>query len=175
MATKKNLSSKSNYVPKRMINELEVERNGKTTYIDGADLIDGMYVKKGVKYGKGGLANTKYIPNYMVQSVEVERNGKTTDIDGGNILDGFRVKKTTKFGNGGGTAVSSQSGLAEGTNADLLMNQNYLQYGNGGGVAVSSESGLAFGTNAELLMNEQNLRYEDGGRMGTWCYEIGGL
>jgi hypothetical protein len=50
-----------------------------------------------------------------------------------------------------------------------------LKYGNGGGVAVSSESGLAFGTNAELLMNEQNLRYEDGGRMGTWCYEIGGL
>ena len=153
MATKKKLSSKANYVPKRMINELEVENKGKTTYIDGAELVDGMYVKKGVKFAKGGgLKGTKYIPNYMVQSAEVERNGKTTDIDGSNILDGFRVKKTTKFGNGGGTAISSQSGLAVGTNADLLMNEKNLQYGNGGGVAVSSESGLAVGTNADLLL-----------------------
>ena len=37
-----------------------------------------------------------------------------------------------KYGNGGGVAVSSESGLAVGTNADLMMNQNNLQYRNGG-------------------------------------------
>jgi hypothetical protein len=37
MATKK-LSSKAKYIPNRLINEIEVERNGRTTTIDGADL-----------------------------------------------------------------------------------------------------------------------------------------
>jgi hypothetical protein len=99
-----------------------------------------------LQYRKGGGIKSKsnYISNRMINEMEVERNGKTTTIDGADLLDGAYVKKGVK-------------------------------YGNGGGVAVSSESGLAFGTNAELLMNEQNLRYEDGGRMGTWCYEIGGL
>ena len=39
-----------------------------------------------------------------------------------------------KYGNGGGVAVSSESGLAVGTNADLMMNQNNLQYAEGGGL-----------------------------------------
>jgi len=129
MATKKNLSTKAKYVPNRMINEIEVERNGKTTTIDGADLLDGAYVKKGVKYGIGG-----FLAGVGVGAVAKHYYDKNKGAKG----------KKKKFGNGGG-------------------------------VAVSSESGLAFGTNAELLMNEQNLRYEDGGRMGTWCYEIGGL
>jgi hypothetical protein len=53
-----------------------------------------------------------------------------------------------KFGNGGGVAVSSESGLAVGTNADLLMNQQNLQYANGGGVGEISKSDIdkIFGT-----------------------------
>ena len=43
----------------------------------------------------------------------------------------------SKFGNGGGVAISSESGLAVGTNADLMMNQNNLQYADGGGVGKS--------------------------------------
>jgi antirestriction protein len=39
-----------------------------------------------------------------------------------------------RYGNGGGVAVSSESGLAVGTNADLLMNQQNLQYAKGGKV-----------------------------------------
>jgi hypothetical protein len=116
-------------------------------------------------------SKAKYVPNRMINEIEVERNGRTTTIDGADLLDGAYVKRTVKFGNGGGTAVSSQSGLAEGTNADLLMNQNNLQYGNGGGVAVSSSYGYTMGTNADEWQNQ----YEQGGRMGTWCYEIGGL
>jgi hypothetical protein len=37
-----------------MIQEVEVERKGKTTFIDAANILDGVYVKKGVKYAKGG-------------------------------------------------------------------------------------------------------------------------
>jgi hypothetical protein len=49
------VSSKYKYVPNRMIQAVEVERNGKTTEIDGADILDGLYVKKGVKFAKGGM------------------------------------------------------------------------------------------------------------------------
>ena len=208
MATK-NLSTKAKYVPNRMINEIEVERNGKTTTIDGADLLDGAYVKKSVKFGNGGgvavssesglavgtnadlmmnqnnlqyrkgggiKSKSNYISNRMINEMEVERNGKTTTIDGADLLDGAYVKKGVKYGVGGFLA-----GVGVGAVAKHYYDKNKgakgkkKKFNNGGGVAVSSESGLAFGTNAELLMNEQNLRYEDGGRMGTWCYEIGGL
>jgi hypothetical protein len=48
------LKNKAKYIPNRLINEIEVERNGRTTTIDGADLLDGAYVKKNVKFAKGG-------------------------------------------------------------------------------------------------------------------------
>jgi hypothetical protein len=44
------------------------------------------------------------------------------------------------YANGGGTGVSSQTGFAEGTNADLLMNQDYLAYKKGGGVGNLSSN-----------------------------------
>ena len=40
------LSSKAKYIPKRDIEEVEVDQNGKEKIIDGADLLDGIYVKK---------------------------------------------------------------------------------------------------------------------------------
>lgn len=48
------LSDTHKYVPNRMIQEIEVERRGKTSFIDGADILDGVYVKKGVKFAHGG-------------------------------------------------------------------------------------------------------------------------
>jgi hypothetical protein len=48
------LKSKAKYIPNRNIDEIEVTRNGKTTSIDGANLLDGVYVKKGTKYMQGG-------------------------------------------------------------------------------------------------------------------------
>jgi hypothetical protein len=48
------LMDKANYIPNRMIQAVEVERNGRTTEIDGADVFDGIYVKKRAKYGMGG-------------------------------------------------------------------------------------------------------------------------
>lgn len=48
------LKDKANYIPNRMISTLEVERNGRITDIDPADIIDGVYVKKRVKYADGG-------------------------------------------------------------------------------------------------------------------------
>jgi hypothetical protein len=49
------LKSKAKYIPNRNIDEIEVTRNGKTTSIDGANLLDGVYVKKGTKFAKGGI------------------------------------------------------------------------------------------------------------------------
>ena len=54
------LSNKATYIPKRDIAEVEVEKDGKTTFVDGANLYDGVYVKKG-KFAKGG--STKYLNN----------------------------------------------------------------------------------------------------------------
>ena len=54
--------------------------------------------------------------------------------EGGNDYTEKRPNRSDKFDNGGGTGVSSQTGYAEGTNAELLMNKNYLAYKNGGGV-----------------------------------------
>jgi antirestriction protein len=51
------LKSKAKYIPNRNIDEIEVTRNGKTTSIDGANLLDGVYVKKGTRYAKGGMMN----------------------------------------------------------------------------------------------------------------------
>jgi hypothetical protein len=101
-------------------------------------------------------SKAKYIPNRMINEIEVERNGRTTIIDGADLLDGAYVKKTVKFGNGGGTAVSSQSGLAVGTNADLLMNQQNLQYAKGstvkGGITIHE---------LENRLNEYNTQVVD--------------
>jgi len=48
------LSNRATYIPKRHIAEIEVEKNGKTTFVDGANLFDGVYVKKS-KFEEGGL------------------------------------------------------------------------------------------------------------------------
>ena len=94
--------SKYSYIPNSMLREAEVENKGKTTYIDGADILDGIYVKKGTKYADGGrVKKYNYVPNRMIEAIEVERNGKTTEIDGANILDGIYVKGKVKFADGG--------------------------------------------------------------------------
>jgi len=54
MAKGGKLSSKAKYIPKRDIAEIEVEKNGKSKSIDGANLLDGVYVKKGTKFAQGG-------------------------------------------------------------------------------------------------------------------------
>jgi hypothetical protein len=46
MAKGGKLSSKAKYIPKRDIEEVEIDKNGKEVEIDGADLLDGIYVKK---------------------------------------------------------------------------------------------------------------------------------
>jgi hypothetical protein len=60
------LSTKAKYIPKRDIEEVEVNQNGKEKMIDGADLLDGIYVKKKVpakkkatKKASGGVVKPK--------------------------------------------------------------------------------------------------------------------
>ena len=46
MAKGGKLASKAKYIPKRDIEEVEIDQNGKEVELDGADLLDGIYVKK---------------------------------------------------------------------------------------------------------------------------------
>jgi hypothetical protein len=66
MARGGKLDSKAKYIPNRMITEVSVERNGRETIIDGADILDGFYAKKGVKFADGG--STDYTFTYMMLS-----------------------------------------------------------------------------------------------------------
>ena len=47
------------YIPNYMIRGAEVNNSGKTTDIDGGNILDGIYVKKGTKYAKGGGVGAK--------------------------------------------------------------------------------------------------------------------
>jgi hypothetical protein len=58
-------------------------------------------------------------------------------------------KYIQQYGNGGGTGVSSQTGFAEGTNADLLMNQDYLAYKKGGKL-IGKQKNLDMNKNGKL-------------------------
>jgi len=55
------LSSRAKYIPNRDIEEVEVNQNGKTRFIDGADIVDGFYVKKKGKFAKGGEIGESYV------------------------------------------------------------------------------------------------------------------
>ena len=118
------------------------------------------FKSKSSKYAKGSTVSSKMLevgdmvkimPSYPSQYtnskgqiVKVMPNGKTYEVKikhkSGNEYVRFEKSELVflgyepKYGNGGGVAVSSESGLAVGTNADLLMNQDYLQYADGGGV-----------------------------------------
>lgn len=66
MAKGGKLGSKAKYIPKYQIEEVEVDINGKEKEIDGADLLDGLYVKKAAydrkstpKKAKGGQVKAK--------------------------------------------------------------------------------------------------------------------
>jgi hypothetical protein len=66
MAKGGKIASKAKYIPKYQIEEVEVDINGKEKEIDGADLLNGLYVKKAayerkspVKKAKGGEVKPK--------------------------------------------------------------------------------------------------------------------
>ena len=64
MARGGKLGLKAKYIPNRMITEVSVERNGRETIIDGADILDGFYAKKGVKFADGGSTDDTF--TYMM-------------------------------------------------------------------------------------------------------------
>jgi hypothetical protein len=53
------------YVPNHMIESVDVERNGKTTEIDGGNILDGLYVKGKVNFEEGG-----YVENIPTETLE---------------------------------------------------------------------------------------------------------
>jgi len=80
------LDKKATYVPKRDIAEVEVEKNGKTKFVDGADLLDGVYVKKS-KFAKGGKTNTnskevrEAVRKHILESVYDENEKEFKNFD----------------------------------------------------------------------------------------------
>lgn len=90
MAKGGKLSSKAKYIPKRDIAEIEVEKNGKSKSIDGANLLDEVYVNKGTKFAKGGeieVGSIVNLPEIKMKDgrVQYERvvGGEVIGIEGG--------------------------------------------------------------------------------------------
>jgi hypothetical protein len=81
MAKGGKLSSKAKYIPNRDIAEIEIERNGKSKSIDGANILDGVYVKKGTKFADGGAMGIASYRNHKVGDfVEVWGYGGKTKL-----------------------------------------------------------------------------------------------
>lgn len=81
--------------------------------------------------------------NFLPKNVKIKMEAKYANVE--------------NYGNGGGTGVSSETGFAEGTNADLIMNQDYLAYKNGGGVG---------NVDTELIDASAKTIYDKNGMMG---------
>ena len=77
-ASSKGKSKKYMYIPNYMIRGAEVNNSGKTTDIDGANILDGIYVKKGTKYAEGGGVGDKPLSYYKYSTPRVNMawNGK---------------------------------------------------------------------------------------------------
>ena len=77
------------YVPNYMIESVDVERNGKTTEIDGGNILDGLYVKGKVAFEEGGYVEN--IPTETLESMIGRKlNGWNDDVV---IYNGVAYKK----------------------------------------------------------------------------------
>jgi antirestriction protein len=86
------LSSKAKYIPKRDIAEIEIEKNGKSKSIDGANLLDGVYVKKGVKFADGGEVDKKGMIYALAEHISSGEIANRTDILDYDTISKIRTK-----------------------------------------------------------------------------------
>ena len=144
--------SNSKYIPNRMVQSVEVERKGKTTDIDGADILDGFRVKKGVKFGEGG---------------NMEGWGGTSESSqDGMLIGGTNAELTSnQYGKGGDfqklTLIPKIQELHKGELPETLKYNNLIK--------------LSVSDLKKMYMDMGGNQYEHGGSMGGWCYSIGGL
>ena len=150
------LMDKANYIPNRMIQAVEVERKGKTTEIDGADIFDGIYVKKRVKYGLGGS---------MDDGGKVEMSKKAIfeviDYDvWGNEEDGFEVNNKFRTGE----KIMLEETMTDNEITKSLIRQGALKQEADGNVDYDGEFEytlyLTDSRNSEPIMELQFLRFE---------------
>lgn len=100
------LKKKTNYVPKRNIKSITVKRGNKTTEIDGKNLFDGAYVKKGVKFKEGGKIelirgkNFEQLFTEIVDSLESDF-GVNREVAFKKVFNTKNWDKTRKFLNEG--------------------------------------------------------------------------
>lgn len=118
------LSSKAKYIPKRDIAEIEVEKNGKSKSIDGANLLDGVYVKKGTKYAKGGNIESGSAHIYITMT-----NGDYKIYHG----DDVRLKANAK-------PLHTFKNAKEGTWMKIWELLNDKQFARGGNVGKMTEA-----------------------------------
>jgi hypothetical protein len=99
--------------------------------------------------------------NWSSKPITVKDNmvivfSKMYDLEPTRVASIFNKYQKESYANGGGTGVSSQTGFAQGTNADLLMNQDYLAYKKGGSVKVGDKVMLP-----EIKMRDGKIQFEE--------------
>ena len=134
--------------------KLDLNKNGKLDSNDFKMLRSGKKMAKGGHVSKGEMVWNKlsssdkikflyenFTPEITPRSQET-LVGKSYNFLPKNVKIKMEAKyaNVENYGNGGGTGVSSETGYAEGTNASLLMNQDYLAYEKGGSLADTPES-----------------------------------
>jgi hypothetical protein len=166
-----NLKKKANYVPNYMVQSVEVERKGKTTDIDGANVIDGVYVKKGVKYAKGSAIKGKKFKegDYVFANMDTRNpSAKTPFIVSYWSNDAYYIL-------GDGSHYVSEEKLSKATEKDFDNFYSKLGYSK---KAIDSYKNIKYqegGELNEMFPENDAMSYEDGGSTNSWCYSIGGL
>ncbi len=136
------------YIPKGLIQEIEVERRGKTTFIDGADVLDGNYVRKEIKFADGGSLDKNGVKYALVEFVSSGTIANFTDIVNYKDIDGIRwaaIQILNRDGDAPYSLTTLKSVLLQAKD-EYLENKHEGNYGKGGFFGTSSSSRYNEGT-----------------------------
>jgi hypothetical protein len=137
-ASSKDKSKKYMYIPNYMIRGAEVNNSGKTTDIDGANILDGIYVKAGTKYAEGGGIGKKY-GDYgkdftnSVPIINLEVGKKYKIPHGGDVVTIKKIDISGEYSKYP-IAITSDNSIIASNYLLKLDNEKYDKFAKGGGV-----------------------------------------
>jgi hypothetical protein len=137
-ASSKGKSKKYMYIPNYMIRGAEVNNSGKTTDIDGANILDGIYVKAGTKYAEGGGIGEKY-GDYgkdftnSVPIINLEVGKKYKNPHGGDVVTIKKIDTSGEYSKYP-IAITSDNSIIASNYLLKLDNEKYDKFAEGGGV-----------------------------------------
>jgi hypothetical protein len=129
----KGKSKKYMYVPNYMIRGAEINNKGKVSDIDGANILDGIYVKGGTKFANGGGV----ADSYSIQGVTLKKGDKFQVGDDSSIYTFHGIIKNNRFGFDEIVASSDWEGKIKPIWRVDTMEGNKLyikKFANGGGI-----------------------------------------